>query len=400
MAGIGCGGRGTSVTRGFAGHPQVEVAMVCDPDEARAAKAAKAMESVQGRAPRIVKDLRQVLDDATIDAVVIGTPDHWHAPAAILACEAGKHVYVEKPCSHNIREGRLMIETARRNKRVIQVGTQSRSAEHITAAMERLHGGAIGEILVAKAWDSQLRRDIGFAEPSNPPAGFDYDLWLGPVPHMPFQSNRHHYTWHWWYDLGTGDMGNDGVHDLDIARWGLGVDQHPNRVVAMGGKYFFDDQQQFPDTQTVLFEYAPQAGETRTRQLIYEQRIWAPYRQEGFENGNAFYGTRGMMLFGKNDGWQLFGPKNQLIESMNPTSRDEPHQQNFLDCILSGGLPNADIEIGHLSATVCHLGNIATRLGRTLQFDPQQEKFVGDDEANQLVSREYRPGHWAVPKGV
>jgi predicted dehydrogenase len=384
----------------LAGHKGVELACVCDPDDSRAAKAAKAIGGTTGKPPKTVRDMRNILDDPSVDAVIVATPDHWHGPATLLACEAGKHVYVEKPCAHNIREGRLMIEAARRTNRVIQVGTQSRSTEHVKKAMQLLHDGAIGDVLVAKAWNSQRRRDIGHAKPATPPDGFDYDLWLGPAPYMPFQPNRFHYTWHWWYALGTGDMGNDGVHDIDLARWGLGVETHPTTVAAAGGKYFFDDDQQFPDTQTVLFEYPGNGNAGQRRQLIFEQRIWSPYRQEGFENGNAFYGTEGMLLLGKNEGWQLFGPRNKLIESMKPTDRDGPHQLNFLECIKSGQRPQADVEIGHLTATLCHLGNIATRVGRMLRFDPQHERIIGDQEADRLVRRTYRQGHWAVPQNV
>ncbi len=397
---IGCGGRGTFLATAFARHDDVDVAYVCDPDDARAARAAKAIEDISGRRPKTVKDMRTVLDDGAVDAITVGTPDHWHGPASLLALDALKHVYVEKPCAHNIREGRLMVQAARRAKRIVQVGTQSRSGPLIREAMKRLAEGAIGDVLVAKAWNSQRRRNIGHASPSSPPAGFDYDLWLGPVPHMPFQSNRHHYTWHWWRDLGTGDMGNDGVHDLDIARWGLGVDTHPSTIAAIGGKYFFDDDQQFPDTQTVLFEYPGDGSVGARRQLIFEQRIWSPYRQETYENGNAFYGTGGMMLLGKNDGWSLYRERNKLVESMKPQDREVPHQRNFLDCIRTGRLPAADIEIGHLSAALCHLGNIATRLGRMLHFDPKKEQIVGDEAANRLVGRSYRKDHWAVPKGA
>ena len=260
--------------------------------------------------------MRHVLDDKSVDAVWIATPDHWHAPATILACDAGKHVYVEKPCSHNIREGRLMIEAARRNKRVVQVGTQSRSTAHVRQAMEKLHAGAIGDVLVSKAWNSQLRRSIGHAQPSDPPSTLDYDLWTGPAPLVPYQANLLPGIWRWWYDFGCGDMGNDGVHDIDIACWGLGVDTHPSSIVALGGKYFFDDDQQFPDTQYVVFEYPGDGKVGHKRQLIFEQRIWSPYVQEGYENGNAFYGTKGMMLLGKRGGYKIFGPRNKLIEEV------------------------------------------------------------------------------------
>ncbi len=405
---IGCGGMGSNHLRAFAGYKDVEVAYVCDPDAERLANAVKAAESAGAKTPKAVKDLREILSDKAVDAVVIATPDHWHGPAAILACDAGKHVYVEKPCSHNVREGRLMVEAARRNKRIVQVGTQSRSTAHVIEAMQRLRDGVIGEVLVAKAWNSQLRRNIGRGQQGTPPAQLDYDLWVGPAPMVPFQANRVHYGWHWAYDFGTGDMGNDGVHDIDLARWGLGVDSHPATVTALGGKFFFDDDQEFPDTQYVVFEYASpsERGPTGARfakkkQLIYEHRIWSPYFQEGYENGNAFYGTKGMMILGKGGGWKIIGERNKPGESMAAGGVNLPaHHRNFLDCVRSGKLPNADIEIGHLSATLCHLGNLATRFERTLHFDPSTERISSDGEAGRLVRREYRPGHWAAPKGV
>lgn len=395
---IGPGGHGMNLLRSFAAQPEVTMAWVCDPDANRRAAAVQAVSGATGQAPKSAADLRRVLEDRAVDAVIIATPDHWHAPATILACEAGKHVYVEKPCSHNIREGRLMIEAARRFRRVVQVGTQSRSAAVIQQAMQLLREGAIGEVLVAKAWNSQLRRNIGKVPPSHPPPELDFDLWLGPAPVVPYQSNLLPSIWRWRHAFGTGDIGNDGVHDIDIARWGLGVESHPVRVAALGGKYFFDDDQEFADTQYVVYEYDGAGG--RPRQLVYEQRIWSPYVQEGHENGNAFYGTRGMLVLGKGSGWQLFGPKNQLKEQSKSGLDSTAHHRNFLDCIKSGERPNADIEIGHLSSTLSHLGNIATRVGRVLRFDPQTERVVGDEEAGRLVRRSYREGHWAVPKGV
>lgn len=395
---IGPGGHGSNLLRSFAGQKDVTVAWVCDVDANRMNAAAKLVESVAGAKPKTAPDLRRVLEDQSVDAVVIATPDHWHAPATLLACEAGKHVYVEKPCAHNIREGRLMVEAARRHKRVVQVGTQSRSVPHVLRAMELLREGAIGDVLMAKAWNSQLRRDIGKVKPSPPPAELDFDLWLGPAPVVPYQSNLLPGSWRWFAAFGTGDIGNDGVHDIDIARWGLGVETHPSRIAALGGKYFFDDDQEFPDTQYVSYEYADADG--RKRQLVYEQRIWSPYVQEGHENGNAFYGTKGMLILGKHGGWQLFGPRNEPRDEMKGRLDSTPHHRNFLECIRTGQRPNADIEIGHLTATLSHLGNIATRIGRMLQFDPQKEIMVGDDEATRMVRRTYREGHWAVPRGV
>ncbi|MHC5544763.1 Gfo/Idh/MocA family protein, partial [Singulisphaera rosea] len=265
--------------------------------------------------------------------------------------DAGKHVYVEKPCSHNIREGRLMLEAARRNKRVMQVGMQSRSSETVRQGIQLLRDGAIGDVLVAKAWNSQKRKDIGRAQPSTPPEGLDYDLWIGPAPMVPYQANRLHYNWHWWYAFGTGDMGNDGVHELDIARWGLGVEDPPATVAAIGGKYAFDDDQQFPDTQYVVFEFPGDGRVGHKKQLVFEQRIWSPYPEHGAENGNAFYGTKGMMILTKNEGWTIAGGAS----AKGAVSVASNHQ-NFLDCIRNGGTPNADIEVGHRSATLCHLG--------------------------------------------
>jgi len=356
---IGCGGMGQGHIRLLAQRKDLRIAYLCEPDGDRLAKAVKLVEQGGQKTPKTVKDLREALDDRSIRAVWIATPDHWHAPAAILAADAGKHVYVEKPCSHNLREGRLMVEAARRNKIVMQVGTQSRSTAHVRQAIKRLEEGAIGKVLVSKAWNSQRRGNIGHAKPSDPPPQLDFDLWLGPAPKVPYQSNMLPGIWRWWYAFGAGDIGNDGVHDIDLARWGLGVTTHPTRITALGGKYFFDDDQQWPDTQYAVFEYG---GEGQTRQLIFEQRTWSPYVQEGLENGDAFYGTDGLMILGKYGGYQLYGPRNKLIERVDAGSPDlAAHHENFLACIASGAPPNADIEIGHLSASL---------------------------------------GHWAVPKGV
>jgi len=395
---IGCGGMGGNLIRSFAAMKDVVIKHACDVDIKRARKGAKSVQEAAGNAPQVVQDLRRVLDDRQVEAVVIATPDHWHAPAAILACQAGKHVYVEKPCSHNIREGRLMIEAARRHDRVMQTGTQSRSLPHVIEAMKKLREGAIGEVLVAKAWNSQFRGSIGHASPSQPPAELDYDMWVGPAPMRPYQSNLLHAVWRWYYHFGCGDIGNDGVHDIDIARWGLGVEGHPSTVAALGGKYFYDDDQQFPDTQYVIYEYASEAGGGRKRQLIYEQRIWSPYVQEGHENGNAFYGTKGMMILGKKEGWQIFGPRNEPGAKMDGTFDSTPHHRDFLDAIASGRRPNADVEIGHCAAALSHLGNIAARMGRVVHFDPKSERITGDEEADKLTRRTYRAGHWAVPQ--
>ena len=351
-----------------------------------------------GKAPEAVNDLRHVLDDRRVDAVWIATPDHWHAPAAILALNAGKHVYVEKPCCHNLREGRLMAEAKARSGKHLQVGTQSRSTAVVQDAIARVRGGAIGEVLVAKAWNSQRRRSIGKTKPSSPPPQLDFDLWVGPAPMVPYRSNLLPGIWRWWYDFGCGDIGNDGVHDIDVACWGLGVDTHPSRIACLGGKSFFDDDQQFPDTQYAVFEYPDAAGPGRAKQLIFEQRIWSPYVQEGYENGAAFYGTAGVLVIGHSVGWTLYGPGNKKIAERTGPADLAAHHQNFLDCVRgTSQAPNADITVGHRSAALVHLANIGARVGRVLHFDPQSETVIGDDEAAALVARHYREGHWAVP---
>jgi predicted dehydrogenase len=395
---MGCGGMGTHHLKQLLARPDVQVQYVCDVDSQRLAAAAKLVETATGRSPKAVKDVRQILDDKAIVAVWMATPDHWHTPGALLAAAAGKHVYVEKPCSHNVREGRWLVEAAARHKVQIQVGTQARSTATCREAMARLHNGAIGDILVAKAWNSQKRRNLGHVRPSEPPASLDFDLWLGPAPVAPFYRNRVHGTWRFFYDYGAGDIGNDGVHNIDVALWGLEVDRLPNRVAALGGKYYFDDDQQWPDTQYVVAEYDADAARGKPRQLIYEQRIWSPYVQEGYENGNAFYGTKGMLIMGHTVGWKLYGEKNQLLEEMTGRVDLSAHHSNFLEAIRTGKPLNAPALAGHLAAGVCHLANISTRLGRLLHFDSAAEQLLRDDQANSLLQRKYREGHWATPR--
>ena len=389
---IGCGGRGRRLGENFAALEGCRVTHVCDPDSQRVAQAIEQTGAAHG-----VADLRYILDDPEVDAVVIATCDHWHAPAAILACQAGKHVYVEKPCSHNVREGRQMIEAARRHGRVMQHGTQSRSSSGVIRAIGMLREGVIGEVLVAKHVNSQKRRNIGHEKPSRPPEHLDYDLWVGPAEWAEYQANYVHYHWHWFYNFGTGDIGNDGVHGIDLARWGLGVETHPSLVTGYGSKLFFDDDQEFPDTYTVTFVYPGGAGDSRERLLVYEQRIWSPYRNDAQDNSLYFYGTEGMMTLG-GQGIRIYGKKNELIrqEERYELTRGV-HQKDFLDAIRSGGRPVADIEVGHLSSTLPHLGNIVARTNRSVRFDADREQIVGDGEANALLARGYRPGHWAVP---
>ncbi|MEO2019302.1 MAG: Gfo/Idh/MocA family oxidoreductase, partial [Fuerstiella sp.] len=308
---VGCGGRSKSLVKGFTGD--ADVGWACDPDEGRA----QALQEKSG-AKQITNDLRRVLDDKSIDAIVVATPDHWHAPAAIMACNVGKHVYVEKPCSHNLREGRLLVDAARRNKVVVQHGTQSRSSEFIANAIQMLREGMIGEVLMAKGWNIQRRNNIGHADPSTAPANVDYDTWVGPAEMMPFQSNRFHYNWHWWHNFGTGDIGNDGAHEMDMARWGLGVEGLPSSVMAVGGKYYFDDNQQFPDTATCAFEWPGDGTVGRRKQLIFEMRIWSRNYPYNCDTGVEFYGTKGMLFVSKRGKLQMWDDSNQPVSNPQP----------------------------------------------------------------------------------
>ena len=397
---IGAGNQGKRHCQSLLTLKDAEIAYVCDIDEQRLGEQ---VARTEGRA-KGVSDFRRIFDDPTVDAVTLPVPDHWHVPAALLALDAGKHIYVEKPCSHNIREGRMLVDAVKRHKKVAAHGTQSRSTPGIQEAMQMLREGVIGDVLITKCWNWQMRKDIGRKQPSDPPKHVNYDLWVGPAEWMPFQENRFHYDWHWWYNFGTGDVGNDGAHEFDISLWGLGVDQHPSNATAVGGKYFFDDDQQYPDTAQVTLEWPGDGKPGGRRMLIYEQRLWSTNYPFNVDAGNEFIGTKGRMFISKRGKFEVFGDRNVRVDSKlkgGTKAEVEFNHQNWLDCIRNGGTPNANIEIAHRTATAAHLGNIAIRLGRSLRFDPVTEQIAGDDEAAKLLTRQYREGgHWAAPKLV
>jgi predicted dehydrogenase len=397
IAVLGGGNQGSRHAESLGSLADAEIAYICDVDAQR-------LGEQQKRAPdaQAVTDLRRALDDASVDAVSIALPDHWHVSAALLALEAGKHVYVEKPCSHNFREGQLLVAAAKRTGLVVAHGTQSRSSPGMREAMAMLREGVIGEVLIAKCWNWQRRDDIGHMAPSDPPPGVDYDLWVGPAEWMPFQENRFHYTWHWWHNFGTGDVGNDGCHELDYALWGLGVETHPTTIAAIGGKYFFDDDQQWPDTAQVTLEWPGDGAPGDKRMLIYEQRLWSTSYPNGVDSGAEFYGTKGRMFVSKRGKFEVRGERNVPIDRTLAESieaRVEDNHQNWIDAIRDGGAPYANVEIAHRTAAAAHLGNIAIRVGRTLQFDPAAETIVGDEAAAALLGRKYRAnGPWATPQ--
>jgi predicted dehydrogenase len=396
---IGCGGQGRAHISNLKDLEDAEIVYVSDIDSERLSQAVAESGNAKG-----VADFRQILDDPSVDAVTIATPDHWHVPAALLALSAGKHVYVEKPCSHNLHEGQLLVAAIKNSKKAFAHGTQSRSSDFIGQAVKLLRDGVIGDVLVAKCWNWQRREDIGRMQPGNLPAGVDYDTWVGPAEWMPFQENRFHYNWHWWFNFGCGDLGNDGIHDLDYALWGLGAETHPSVISAAGGKYFFDDDQQFPDTQQVTFEFPGDDRPGGRRMLIYEQRLWSTTYPHNVDSGVEYVGTKGMMFLSKRGKLDLRGEQNRPMKTeleVTPKVDVADNLRNWIDCIKSGETPNANIDVAHRAAAAVHLGNIATRLQRTLKFDPVEERVIGDDEANTLLSRNYRKdGHWGVPHGA
>lgn len=382
---IGVRGQGKSLATSMAKFSDTEVAVVCDVDQSLLPIASKSVESSQGRAPRHETDFRRILEDKSIDAVVIATPDHWHATMAIMACQAGKDVYVEKPVSHNITEGERIVAAARKYDRVVQSGIHQRSGSHFQSAVEFVRSGKLGTVNLAKAWTIHKRKPIGFKKDAPMPEGVDYGMWLGPAPARPFNSNRFHYNWHWFWDYGTGEMGNWGVHMLDIARWGLGVDL-PTRVSASGGKLYFNDDQQTPDTQLVQYDFE---GKTMT----WEHRLWSSHGTEGRSAAAAFYGDKGTLVVDRG-GWKVYDLKEPVTSDSSDQART--HHRNFIDCIKSRERPTSDIEIGHITSVLCHLGNISYRLGREIVFDPVKRDFGNDSEANLLLGREYSK-NWELP---
>jgi predicted dehydrogenase len=395
---IGCGGRGANDADRAIGNDNVALTYACDPDDERRAAAVKRYNVSESHS---VRDMRVLFDDPALDAVIVTTPDHWHSPAAILACESGKHVYVEKPISHNIREGRLLVEAAARNKVHVQHGTQSRSTPMMIEAVKALRDGIIGDVLVAKCWNVQRRGTLKSGMDTDPPQGFDYDTWVGPATMIPYRTNRVHDRWTWWYHFGTGDMGNDGVHDIDYCRWGLGVETHPNKVHAPGGKFSDDDEKEFPDTQQVTFQYNGDGKVGSQRLFIYEQRLWSRNYPYNVDSGAEFYGKSGQMFLSRRGKVQVLDDDNKPVKlDIKAQPQDDvAHMKNFMAAIREGATLNAPPIVGHISTSLCHLGNISTRLGRALEFDPATEKFIGDAEANALVGREYRD-HWGRPKGA
>jgi predicted dehydrogenase len=374
--------RGKSLVDTFSKSPNAEVAYLCEVDTRRFQASASVMEKNGVAAAQQVADVRKILDDPKIDALVIAAPDHWHAPATIMAVNAGKHVYCEKPASHNAQEGEWMVAAARKQKCTVQLGTQRRSMPSYIAGIKRLHEGAIGKPLLARSYYFNNREATGKVVPAAVPEWLNYDLWQGPAPEREYKENVVHYKWHWNWHWGTAELGNNGVHMIDICRWGLGVD-YAKHISTGGGRYRYDDDQQTPDTTVTTFDFGD-------RTICWEQRSFYRPIADEIKYEAAFFGETGTLTLTQTN-YKIYDREGKIVEDEKFTAGDAPHIENFIACIRDGKKPAADIEEGHKSTLLCHLGNIAYRTGKSIMTDPTTHKPT-DAEAAKLWGREYRAG--------
>lgn len=402
VAVMGMGGRGGHLMMLSAKIRGVEVAAICDPDENRMRTWAASLEALTNRTPRLEPDIRRIIEDPEIDAIIITCCNHWHALAAVWACQAGKHAYVEKPVAHNLFEGRKLVEAARKYNCVVQGGTQHRSNPRIQKAVRLLREGVIGQLYMARWIIAAHRPPIGFQPAEQPPHWLHWDLWLGPAPQQPYHRNLVHYNWHWFWDFGNGEMGNNGAHFMDVARWGLGK-RLPSKVHSVGGRYGYKDQAQTPNTQTATFQYDDGTLLACDIRGVYT----------GEESGWWFYGSDGSMWMSANGEFKVYWLHNKSPDPTRSFSKemdagvdpsrtgDYGHLANFFEAIRERKPQSlrAEIEEIYISCALCLLANISYRLKRQLHFDPITEKFVGDAEADRLLTRNYRPP-FVVPEKV
>ena len=370
-----------------------EIKTFCDIDDEILRKVGAELGQAQKKEPGTVKDYRKVLDDKDIDGVIVAPPDHWHTHMGLLACQAGKDVYLEKPLTQTIHEGHLLRDAVRKYNRVMQVGTMRRSGEHFRSAAEYVASGKLGKLCLIKAWICQLRKTIGRPPDSDPPPGVDYDMWLGPAPKRAFNPMRFHYNWRFFWDYGNTELGNQGVHMLDVAIWAIelmrGIDKSlPTRVSDMSGIYWLDDIKEVPDTQAVSYDYGD-------FMLLWELRSFGGHMpMDGSDGATAFYGTEAALIV-DDKGWKVVSKSGEAGPVVARSGGS--HEKNFLDCVKSRKLPNADVEIGRLSTTLCHLGNISCHLHRDIKFDPKTETFGTDKAANAYLTKQYRK-EYPLPK--
>ena len=395
---IGVNSRGTALASNFAKQQECEIAYVCDVDSRAIVKCINAVEKAAGYRPKEQKDIRKLLEAKDLDAVIVATPDHWHAPAALLAMKAGKHVYLEKPCSYAPEEGELLIRAAAKYKRILQMGNQRRSWPNVREGIQALKDGVIGAVHYGKSWYTNNRPSIGIGKQTVAPDWLDWELWQGPAPRMPYKDNIVHYNWHWFWHWGTGEALNNGTHMVDILRWGMELD-YPTRVESSGGRYFYKDDWETPDTQVINIDFGG------NKLMTWEGRSCNGRAIEGSTVGCEFYGEKGSLLITGSDGYTIFGLDNKIIKQqesklaidprnlMNPAEQlDALHIQNFFDGIQKGAALHSDIDSGHKSTLLVQLGNIAQRVGRSLNIDPRNGHIIGDAGAESLWSRSYEPG--------
>ena len=396
VAVMGLNGRGMVFARSFARGANTTVAYVCDVDSNVLSKAIAATAQGQAKAAQGVADIRRVLDDKNVDAIVIAAPDHWHAPATILALDAGKHVYVEKPSGHDPREDELIVDAARKhNKLNVQLGTQARSAPHCIEIAQAVRDGLIGRPYLARAWYANTRETIGKGKVAPVPATLDYELWQGPAPRTPYRDNVVHYNWHWFKNWGTGEICNNGTHEIDVARWVLGVD-YPASVVSTGGRFHFADDWEFPDTQEATFEFAD------GRSIIWQGQSCNGLRVYDRERGTTVLGTRGSAVIDR-DGYVVYDLKNKVVKEVKGSAKvdglntvgddwlTQLHIDNFTSAVRTGTKLSAPIEDGAKTGMLCHLGTIAHQVGRKLKTNPTNGHIIDDADAAKLWSREYDP---------
>lgn len=413
------------------GRKDVTITHICDVDETQGGKRCEDIGKQQGQAPAYVPDIRKLLDDKSIDFVTIATPNHWHSLAAIWAVQAGKDVYVEKPVSHNVLEGRRLVQVARKHNKIVQTGTQCRSNPGMRDAMEFIHGGAIGDVKIARGLCYKRRDSIGPRGEYQVPAGVDYDLWLGPAPMKPLTRQRFHYDWHWQWDYGNGDLGNQGIHQMDLCRWALNKSTLADSVVSYGGRFGYEDAGETANTQIVQLGFGEQ-------QLVFEVRGLKAEGYKGASVGIIIEGTKGYLMMSSYDTGVAFDASGEVIKKFSGGG-DQHHYTNFIEAVRARDHKklNADVEEGHLSSALCHLGNISLRLGKPvdgadvpaalkefkgnedmaatyartaehlkanaldpdklsfslgpmLKLDPKAEVFAGSTQANSMLTREYR----------
>lgn len=387
VACIGVRGRGNSVMLSFAAQPDCVVTHICDINQAVREKRGGEMKQRTGRMPRLVNDYRTLLNDKSVDVFMVATPDHWHAMLTIHGCMAGKDVYVEKPASHNIAEGKVAVAAARKRGRMVQLGTQLRSAPFLREAAAYVKSGALGKVIFGKAWETDRNAEVRLAKDGTPPRGIDYEIWQGPAPERPYNQTIFNGAWRWLFDYGTGDLGNDGVHRIDYCRLVMGLDEMPQAVCCSGGKFFFKDDQQWPDTMLINYEYPGKI-------LQYEMRLWSRPKLFDATEGAAIYGENGWVLL-TNSNWKAFDAAGKVVKqgSSDMGQVQQIHTRNFLEAVRSRKRESLNQEIyqGHISSAMCHAGNISWRTGKKLKFDAKTEMF-DDKEANKYVGREHRKG--------